>query len=329
MSRAVEWVRRHPTPAFFLFTYAWSWTLWKAFDRLYLGGNVLALPFIMLGMFGPGLVGLGLSAALDPDPNLGDRRRVALAFAVAWLPAALLITLDQVLNEGRSARLSTVAMSAMAGLIPAVVVASAFSGVPGIRRHLATIRRPTGHAGYYALAISLFAAIWLIGVAVTRELGSPVQPRTLPPAAASIGVVGAVVLRFFYNVMPNALSEEVGWRGFALPRLQDRYSPLAASLVLWVFWAIWHGPAYLGGFVAQSLEDTLVEWVLVLPVAIVFTWFYNRTKGSLLVVALLHPAMNTATQFLPVTLAGLGLLLAFVAFAIVRDRMWRRLPVRP
>jgi len=130
-------------------------------------------------------------------------------------------------------------------------------------------------------------------------------------------------------VMPNALSEEVGWRGFALPRLQDRYSPLAASLVLWVFWAIWHGPAYLGGFVAQSLEDTLVEWVLVLPVAIVFTWFYNRTKGSLLVVALLHPAMNTATQFLPITLAGLGLLLAFVAFAIVRDRMWRRLPVRP
>jgi len=84
-----------------------------------------------------------------------------------------------------------------------------------------------------------------------------------------------------------------------------------ASLILWVLWAIWHAPAYLGGFEAQSLADTLIEWAFVLPGTIVFTWFYNRAKGSLLATALLHPAMNTTAHLLPITLGTTILLAAF------------------
>ena len=159
---------------------------------------------------------------------------------------------------------------------------------------------------------------------LSRTLGLPVPQRDYPAAAASIGLAGAIALDFSYNLLPNGLSEELGWRGFALPRLQSRLSPLAASLVLWVFWAVWHAPAYFGAFAAQSLEDTLVEWAFMLPVTIVFTWFYNRARGSVAVTVLLHPAMNTATHFLPITLAGTVLLLAFVVCAVARDRMWVR-----
>jgi membrane protease YdiL (CAAX protease family) len=219
-----------------------------------------------------------------------------------------------------------VAVSAVAALIPAFVVSSVFCTVPGVRRHLASLIRPKGSPGYYVLALLLFAATWSLGIAVTRALGLQVAQREFPAAAASIGLVGAVALDFFYNFLPNGLSEEVGWRGFALPRLQARHSPLVASLVLSVFWAIWHAPAYFGGFAAQSLEDTIVEWMFVVPVTIVFTWLYNRASGSLLVTALLHPAMNTATHFLPVTIGGIILLGAFVAFAVVSDRMWQKLP---
>jgi len=312
--------------AYFLLTFAFSWGLWKAFDRLYLGGQLLALPFIMLGMFGPGLMGLLLSARLNPGPAQGSRQAGALAFVAAWMPATVLISLDQVLNEGRTAAPDTVAVCAVTALIPAFVVSCVFSTHPGVRQHLSTLIRPKGRSLYYAIALGLFAALWLLGVAVSRALGLPVPEREYPVAAARIGIVAAIALDFLYNVMPNALSEEVGWRGFALPRLQARHSPLVASVVLAAFWAVWHAPAYFGGFAAQSVEDTIVEWLFLLPVSIVFTWLYNRAQGSLLVTALLHPAMNTATHFLPVTLGGVLLLAIFVAFIIVRDRMWRRLP---
>jgi len=327
ISKLLDLIKHHETLAYFLLTYAFSWILWKAFDRLYLSGQIIALPFIMLGMFGPGLVSILLSAVIHPGPKQNSRKTALIAFVAAWLPATLLITLDQVLNEDRSAIIVTVIVSAAAALMPAFVVSSIFSRVPGIKRHLASLAKPRGSAAYYLLALILFTAIWLLGVLLNRALGLQVPQRAYPAAAANIGLFGAVALSFFYNFLPNGLSEEVGWRGFALPRFQARRSPLVASLILWMFWAIWHAPAYFGGFAAQSPADTLVEWMFMLPVAIVFTWFYNRAKGTILVTALLHPAMNTATRFLPITIGGIMLLVAFVVFAVVSDRMWRVLSV--
>jgi len=77
---------------------------------------------------------------------------------------------------------------------------------------------------------------------------------------------------------------------------------------------------------AKSLSDTLVEWILILLVTVIFTWFYNRTKGSILVTALGHPAMNTTGNFLTGSLGAIILLFVFMVFVIVLDKMWRRLP---
>lgn len=326
MRTLLDAVHRHETAAFVLLTYACSWLLWKAFDRAYLNGQLFALPFIVLGMYGPGLVSLWLSARSEPGPRQGRRRVATIAFLATWLAASLLITLDQVLNEGRAPTALAIAACVVAALIPAAVLSSAFRGAPGVRRHLATLVRPRGAPPYYVLAAVLFVGIWGLGVLVSRALGLPVSQRDLPAAATSLGVAGAVALTFFYTCLPNALGEEVGWRGFALPRLQARLSPLAASLVLWACWALWHGPAYLGGFAPQSLGDTLAEWVLVLPVTVIFTWLYNRTRASLAAVALLHPAMNTATRFLPITLAGILLLFVLAMACVIADRMWDRPP---
>ena len=320
----MDTIKRHPTIAFFLLTYAFSWTLWGTCTRAYQGGNVFALPGIMFGIFGPGLISVLLSAAVEPGSRVGRQARgiVSFAFVVTWVVATALITFDQILNEGRSEVVPAVLASAAAALAPALVVASVFSTVPGVKRHLHTLVVPRGPAGYYLLALVLFIGIWTLGSALTRTLGLQVPVRTYPHAATRIGLVGAVALTFLYTALPNALSEEVGWRGFALPRLQARHSPLVASIILWVFWALWHAPAYLGGFEARSVEETVVEWALMLPVAIMFTWFYNRAEGSILVTAILHPAMNTATRYLPVTLGGVLLILLITAGAVVRDRMW-------
>jgi membrane protease YdiL (CAAX protease family) len=144
--------------------------------------------------------------------------------------------------------------------------------------------------------------------------------------AVNVKLLGMTLLFFLYNVIYGGLSEEPGWRGFALPRLQAKLSPLVSSLILGVFWAVWHAPARFGGIEAKSLPDTLVEWGLILVVTVIFTWHFNRTKGSILVTALIHPAMNMTGQFLTGSLGAVILLFAFVLFAIVLDRMWRRLP---
>lgn len=323
MSRMAGVVGRHPLTAYFLLTYAVSWTTWKASDRLYAGGEMAAVPLIMLGIFGPGLVGILLSGIAAPGNE--ERRRLGspAAFVLAWLVSTPLIVMNQVLADGRPLSAATVAASATAASMPAFVVSAIFSSVPGVRQHLASFKRPRGPAIYYPLALILFAGIWSVGAALSRGLGLPVPQRGLPVEAARIGLLGGVAIQFLYNFLVNGLSEEVGWRGFALPRLQARHSPLTASVILWVFWSVWHAPAYLGGFAPQSLENTLVEFVLILPVTIVFTWFYNRTGGGLLAVALLHPAMNTATHFLPITLGGLIVLATCAVVAVIRDRMWR------
>jgi membrane protease YdiL (CAAX protease family) len=111
-----------------------------------------------------------------------------------------------------------------------------------------------------------------------------------------------------------------------LLRLQARFHPLVSGLILVVIWAVWHVPGRFGGIEAKSFSDTLVEGVLTVLVSIIFTWLYNRTKGSILVTALIHPAMNTTGNFLTGSLGDLIILFVFMVFVIVLDRMWRRLP---
>jgi membrane protease YdiL (CAAX protease family) len=141
-----------------------------------------------------------------------------------------------------------------------------------------------------------------------------------------IKLLGSIILFFLYNVIYGGLSEEPGWRGFALPRLQARFSPLGSSLILGVIWAVWHAPGRFGGIESKSISDTIAEWFLIVLVTIIFTWLFNRTKGSILVTALIHPVMNTTGNFLNASITTLLILVLFTVFIIINDKMWRKLP---
>ncbi len=98
--------------------------------------------------------------------------------------------------------------------------------------------------------------------------------------------------------------EEPGWRGFALPRLQQRSGPLWGTLILAAFWALWHLPLYLfrpgyngnTGGLYGFLYSFLGFAVVVVAFALVFTWVFNNTRGSLLLTILLHASVNTASM---------------------------------
>ena len=96
----------------------------------------------------------------------------------------------------------------------------------------------------------------------------------------------------------GGLGEELGWRGFALPLLQRRYTALRASLIIGLVWAAWHLPETL---LAPSREGAIrfaVFTVAVLALSPFFTWVYNSTGGSLFAVVLLHACFNASEWFL-------------------------------
>src|SRR5919107_6205863 len=127
-------------------------------------------------------------------------------------------------------------------------------------------------------------------VAFNALLGSPAISLNVPLLAA--------VITLAFHIFPgSALGEEIGWRGYALPRLQARRSALSASLIVGVFWAFYHLPLFFTGQAFRS-PSILVPFVISgIALSVILTWVYNSTGGRLLLVVLLH-----ATANLPLTL---------------------------
>ena len=142
--------------------------------------------------------------------------------------------------------------------------------------------------GYYAMALllppALFAVINLVLFALGHELDF----------ALLLGVAPSYLGTFLLVATVGGGFEEPGWRGFALPRLQTRRSPLVSTLFLGLAWGIWHIPLYgPAGFVVPLI------------LAFFYTWLYNRT-GSVLICLLLHAGFTPAQNLLTLAATPTG-----------------------
>ncbi len=127
------------------------------------------------------------------------------------------------------------------------------------------------------------------------------QPRIAPQPQAA-GVALAVNIIF---LLIATLGEEIGWRGVALPALQKRYSALVSSAILGVLWAGWHIPFWLllDTFDQFGIGYLALNFLLVLPLNFYITWFFNHSRGSLLLPVACHVVFNMVnTIWLPVTI---------------------------
>lgn len=127
---------------------------------------------------------------------------------------------------------------------------------------------------------------------------------------------------FAYNFLFFGIGEEAGWRGFALPRLQQRYNALFSSAILTLFWAFWHIPLFLfrPGYEGMGIIG-ISGWLLsLLTGSILLTWLFNSSRGSILVCAIFHAFADVAftsyisnDRIVDVT----GLLITLYAIAVV------------
>jgi hypothetical protein len=142
---------------------------------------------------------------------------------------------------------------------------------------------------WYLFAIAGPALIMLLATGIHVLLGGT-APVYVPFGARWLIVAVNFVLVLLIG---GPLGEEFGWRGFALPALEARFSPLWASLILGILWAVWHLPLF---FISGSAQHSLPFWLyalMTIPLTILITWVYHRSGDSLLLVMLFHAAVNT------------------------------------
>jgi uncharacterized protein len=169
--------------------------------------------------------------------------------------------------------------------ISALIIAGIIGGLTEIKRLLAGFTRwNVGFRWYFWAAFLILGplAITLIYKALGNTGPGLTPGETIPT------MLGTIVFQFF----SGPLAEEMGWRGFALPRLQAKYSALVSSLILGVIWTCWHIPFFFVTGATQMNIPFPIYLVLVTTIAFYITWLYNNTRGSLIITVLAHFCYN-------------------------------------
>lgn len=236
----------------------------------------------------------------------------ALVFAISWGGILILVspggipgTSEQVTRLFPSVLVMQFAGPSIAGLLMTGLV----SGKAGLRELLSRLLRWRVAARWYAAAL-LTGPILVAAILFSLSLVSPV----FVPGIVTAKDRGTLLLfGLAWGLIGGGLLEELGWTGFAVPRLRLRYSALVTGLIVGLLWGAWHlliafwaGRALAGEqSLAIFVAGFIAFYVLALPAyRVLMVWVYDHT-GSLLVAMLMHAVLSASTLILqPQTSAG-------------------------
>jgi membrane protease YdiL (CAAX protease family) len=184
---------------------------------------------------------------------------------------------------------------------PAIVALSLTARAEGREGVLALLRRLVqGNVGarWYVFAIGYFAAVKL-AVALLHRLLLGAWPRFGDEPWYII--LGGT---FFSVAVGGQSGEELGWRGYALPRLASRLGYGGASIILGVIWALWHLPLFFVREADTYGQSFFLYTMQVIAISVAIAWLYQRTNGSLLLTMLMHSAINQSKGIVPSGVPG-------------------------
>ena len=275
----------------------------------------------------------GIKALLARHPLVSF---FVLAYAGTWLTE-----LPYVLSEDGSGLLPyssplliwTSPLTVFMGpFLAAFVMTGTTEGREGVGRFLRRfVLWRVGFRWYLFAFVAIPVIAVLSVVVIPGVLGSFEGLGALVP----LSLLGVFVYVLFLG---GALGEEPGWRGFALPRLQSLHGPLVGTLILGPLWALWHLPLFFTPWNELTAFNVVVFVLATTCLAIMYTWVFNNTKGSVLMAILIHASFNAsvtgilAPLFPAPILEDYGLLpllggfgaFAVVLFALTRGRLGYR-----
>lgn len=213
-------------------------------------------------------------------------------------------------------------------MVAALILTAVINGRAGLKALLARVVQWRVNLRWYGVVLFLPVALGLSAFGLNLLLGAPL------PAAAQLPPLGAILQVLLVQLIFIQVGEELGWRGFALPRLLEGRSALAASLILGLLWLGWHLPAYATG----AISAIFIPFPFI--AAFLFTWLYQHTKGSVLIAILFHSMFNTVVAIFYSLFTGVYLermlwlfvvanLLAAVALVVIAGPNLRRQPTPP
>jgi uncharacterized protein len=212
----------------------------------------------------------------DSSPLRSVAHFFALALGITWVLQLPGVLAQEGILPGRvEAYMPLVLLGVFGPLIAAWILTRKSEGPEGVRRLFASLVRPRPPLGWLLAALVAPGAVLSLGLVIHHFMGG--QSALAYPPDPPARLIAAVLI---------SLGEEVGWRGYALPHLSKGVGRLRASLIIGVVWALWHLPMFVG----QGTPLTLMPYMFVFFCAgsVLFSWFYFRTGGSLLVALLLH-----------------------------------------
>jgi membrane protease YdiL (CAAX protease family) len=169
--------------------------------------------------------------------------------------------------------------------LAAVIVAALTDGRAGLRDLLSQLVRWRVGARWYAVALGLPMVLALTAASLNLLLG----------AQTSVNFGELSVLNFVVFVL--IVGEELGWRGYALPRLLAERSALAASLILGVLWGAWHLPTFFVTGAPQYGLPFSAFVLLTMAYSVLISWVYVHSRESVLIASLMHGAINLSQGF--------------------------------
>ncbi|MGF1507848.1 MAG: CPBP family intramembrane metalloprotease [Chloroflexi bacterium] len=258
--------------------------------------------------------------------NLLPWRFVLLTYAISWSLWALIAAAGLDINTNLTVGL----LYAVGGFGPAIA---------------GLALTPEDHRTFWERVLNpgRIRPVWWLPVLlifpVTLLLSYGIVGIVLPGAADLSGAgeffgrsPALVVSTILFIALIGPISEEPGWRGYALDWLQERHSPLVASLILAVLWWLWHMPliAVNGAFLDGAVSAVFLAGYFgtVLLYTVLFTWIYNNTQRSVLAAIAIHFSINLTSGILvpnfEVLMVETFVLIAVGAVIIVATQMWRR-----
>src|ERR671911_2559227 len=211
-----------------------------------------------------------------------------LAYMLSWIIESPLVFLRDTVTDTQG--LVLVMLASNVPSLLGIVLTAIVLGRSALRKLLVRLLIWRVNPLWYLVMI--LGPVALAGgvVALNALLGGPALSLGMP-------LLGVAVFLAFSIFPGSALGEEIGWRGYALPRLQAGRSALSASLIIGALWGVWHLPLWLTGEPGRT-PNLYAGFVLsTIGLSVILTWVYNSTGGSLLMVVVLH-----ATANLPVSL---------------------------
>jgi membrane protease YdiL (CAAX protease family) len=197
-------------------------------------------------------------------------------------------------------------LAALSPTIAAVIAAWRQGGRAAVRALLSGLRAWRASPIWYALALALPTLVFTAGRAVYALVpGNEGGPWFYPPERPE----------HFAALVVIPLGEEIGWRGYALPRLVARHGAPLATAILSLLWALWHVPMFISSGYTSS--QVLICVGFIMAGNPLFTWLYRRAGGSLLLAVLLHfgAHFDAMTHALPASATPVSI--ATAAYVVV------------